>query len=83
MRIFQGLLFLVLGVGLLLVIWRSLTVSVLPCGAKGLSGRVEFSREDQPVGYWLMFLVYGAGGLALVIFALRLFLGTAEPLPLR
>ncbi len=81
MAIFQGILFSILGAGLLIVDWRSLTSGRLPCG-HGLMGRVEFTRTDEPLGYWLMFILYGVGGAWLVIFSLRLLAGTAEPLPL-
>jgi hypothetical protein len=82
MAIFQGVLFLVLGAGLLLMVWRSLKSGWLPCGPNGLRGRLEFTREDQPAGFWLMFVLYGLGGLWLVVFSLRLLAGLAEPLPL-
>lgn len=82
MAIFQGILFLILGGGLLLIVWRSLESGWLPCGPNGLKGRLEFTREHQPLQYWLMFFLYGAGGLWMVIFALRLLAGVAEPLPL-
>jgi len=83
MSIFQGLLFLVLGVGLLLVDWQSLSRGWLPCGPNGLKGRVEFHRESQPAAYWLMFVLYGLAGLWLTGYAIRLLAGLAEPLPLR
>lgn len=83
MAIFQGLLFLFFGVGLLIIDYRSLSTGWLPCGPKGLKGRVEFTRTDQPFGYWLMFAVYGIGGLWLFILSLRLLAGVAEPLPLQ
>ena len=79
----QGLFFLVLGVGLLAVTWQSLGSGWLPFGPKGLRGRVELHRERQPVGYWLAFALYGAGGAVLTLFALGLLLGSASPLPLR
>lgn len=82
MAIFQGILFLILGGGLLLVAWRSLKTGWLPCGPNGLKGRLEFTREHQPLRYWLMFALYGVGGLWLLVFALRLLAGVAEPLPL-
>jgi hypothetical protein len=82
MAVFQGLLFLALGVGLLLVDFRALRTGWLPCGPNGLKGRLEFRRVQQPAGFWTMFVVYGAGGTWLVIFALRLFIGSAQPLPL-
>jgi len=83
MAIVQGLVFLFFGVGLLLVDYQSLSRGWLPCGPKGLSGRLEFRRNEQPILFWLMFLAYGAAGIALIVFALRLLVGGATPLPLR
>lgn len=83
MAIFQGLFFLILGGGLLLVDWQSLSRGWLPCGPNGLKGTLKFHRDRQPGAYWLMFAVYGIGGLWLLVFALRLLAGSAEPLPLR
>jgi hypothetical protein len=82
MAFVQGLLFLFFGVGLLLVDYQSLSRGWLPCGPKGFSGRLEFRRNEQPFLFWLMFVVYGIAGIALIIFALRLLLGGAAPLPL-
>ena len=82
MKIFQGLLFLCLGAGLLVVVFRSLGTGWLPCGPNGLNGRLEFHRKDRPVLYWLMFVVYAIAGSWLLIFGIRLLTGTAEPLPL-
>lgn len=82
MAIFQGILFLAFGIGLLLIDWRSLKTGWLPCGPNGFKGRLEFKRDEQPFGYWLMFVLYGAGGISLAIFSLRLLAGVAEPLPL-
>lgn len=82
MAIFQGLLFLFFGVGLLAVDYQSLSKGWLPCGPNGLQGRLEFRRDDQPLAYWVMFALYGAGGLWLTAFALRLLAGSADPLPL-
>lgn len=78
---FQGILFLFFGVGLLLMDYRALSSGWLPCGPKGLKGRLEFKKNAQPVGFWLMFILYGAAGIWLVIFALRLFAGQVDPLP--
>jgi hypothetical protein len=83
MAIAQGLLFLFFGVGLLLVDGQALRRGWLPCGPGGLTRRLEFHRDRQPLGFWLMFAVYGAGGLWLLVLALRLLAGQAEPLPLR
>lgn len=80
---FQAIFFLLLGLGLLLVDFQSLRRGWLPCGPNGLQGRLEFHRDRQPIRYWLMFLVYGGAGIALVLFALRLLMGATEPLPLR
>jgi hypothetical protein len=82
MAIFQGVLFLFFGVGLLIMDWQSLKSGWLPCGPKGLKGRLEFTRDAQPLGYWLMFVLYGAAGVWLVIFSVRLLTGLVEPLPL-
>jgi hypothetical protein len=82
MKLFQGLLFLILGVGLIVVAMRSLASGWLPCGPNGLKGRLEFRRNERPVLYWLMFVVYGVAGFWLAIFALWVLLGTVPPLPL-
>jgi hypothetical protein len=81
MAALQGVLLLVLGVGLLIVDYRALSRGRLPCG-RGLTG-LEFRRGEQPLGFWLMFVVYGVAGAWLAVFALRLFAGQVEPLPLR
>ena len=82
MAIFQGVLFLLLGLELMAIAWHSLALGWLPFGPRGLSGRLEFRRDQQPLGYWLAFALYGAGGAALAVFALRLLAGSAAPLPL-
>jgi hypothetical protein len=83
MAVLQGVLFLVFGVGLLIVAYRALLTGWLPCGPRGFSGRLELRKTEQPLAFWLMFVVYGAGGLWLAVFALRLLAGQVEPLPLR
>lgn len=83
MTIFQGLLFLFFGVGLLLVNYRALTSGWLPCGPNGIKGRLEFRRDTSPLMFWLMFAIYTTAGLALIIFAVRLLAGLAVPLPLQ
>lgn len=83
MSIFQGLLFVLLGAGLLRVDYQALRSGSLPCGPNGFKGRLAFGRREQPVGFWVMFLLYGAGGLWLLALALRLLVGQAAPLPLR
>lgn len=82
MALFQGLLFLVFGLGLLAVDYQSLRKGWLPCGPNGRKGRLEFHRDRQPFAYWLMFLVYAVAGAWLTVFALQLLAGSAQPLPL-
>ncbi len=82
MAIFQGLLFLFFAAGLLLVDYQALRSGWLSCGPNGFKGRLEFRKDERPVGFWLMFVLYGAGGLWLLVFALRLLVGQVEPLPL-
>ncbi len=79
----QAAFFLIFGFGLLGVDFQSLSKGSLPCGPNGLRGRAEFSRRDQPFLYWLMFAVYGAGGLWLIVYALRLLSGAVAPPPVR
>jgi hypothetical protein len=82
-RIFQGLFFLVFGIGLLLTVYQSLSRGWLPFGARGFGRRLEFRREEQPVLYWFAFGAYAVAGLAAAVFAVRLLAGNAVPLPLR
>jgi len=83
MLIFQGLLFLFLGAGLLRVDYQALRSGSLRCGPNGFKGRPAFSKSEQPIAFWAMFILYGAGGLWLLALALRLLIGQATPLPLR
>ncbi|MCP9470290.1 MAG: hypothetical protein NNA31_09870 [Nitrospira sp.] len=72
MSIFQGLLFMPFGAGLVLVDYRALRSGWLPCGPNGFRGRLEFGKHEQPVGFWVMFVLYGTGGLWLPVFVLPL-----------
>lgn len=81
MAIFQGVLFLILGVGLLVIDYQSLGKGWLPCGPKGFNGRLEFRRDTHAVRYWLMFVMYGVAGLWMTVFAIRVLIGHAEPMP--
>jgi hypothetical protein len=83
MSLFQGLLFLILGAGLLVMDYQSLSTGCLPCGPKGLGGRLEFRKDEQPRMFWLLFVLNAVAGIALTTFALRLLVGIASPLPLR
>ena len=82
MAIFQGLLFLFFGIGLLVVSYFALDKGWLPCGPNGFKGRLEVQRQTNPLGFWLLFLVYTAGGLTLIVYAVRLLAGWVLPLPL-
>ena len=66
----------------MVVDYQSLARGWLPCGPNGFAGRLEFRRNDQPVRFWALFSLYGVAGIALTVFALRLFVGLATPLPL-
>ncbi len=83
MRTFQGLFFLISGLGLLIMDYRSLAKGWLPFGSNWLKGRLEFRRADQPGLYWMAFILYLIFGLVLTVYAIRLFAGLAAPLPLR
>jgi hypothetical protein len=78
----QAALFLVFGIGLLVVDYRALTTGWLPCG-RGLTGRLELRKSERPLAFWAMFTVYGAGGVWLAVLALQLLAGRVEPLPLQ
>lgn len=82
MALFQGLLFLFFGVGILIMDYQSLSRGWLPFGPNGFKGRLEISKADHEVMYWLLFVLYAIAGIALIIFALRVLTGNAEPLPL-
>ena len=83
MVLFQGLLFLSFGAGLLLVDYRALSLGWLPCGPNWLKGRLEFRRSEQPVRFWIMFAGYAIAGMWLLSFAVRLLAGRVAPLPLQ
>lgn len=83
MALFQGLLLLVLGYGMLAVVYRSLTNGWLPFGVNGLKGRLEFRMADQPFGYWMAFVFYCAFGVWCVLLAFGVLSGQIDPLPLR
>jgi hypothetical protein len=83
MAIFEGVLFLILGIGLMVVDYQSLARGWLPCGSRWFAGPLRFRRDEQPLQYWATFFLYALMGTALTIFALRLLLGDATPLPLQ
>ncbi|HEX7081472.1 MAG TPA: hypothetical protein VF329_10695 [Gammaproteobacteria bacterium] len=83
MALFQGVLLLVVGYGMLGVVYRSLTKGWLPFGRNGFKGRLELRMDESPVGYWTAYTLYCAFGLWCVFLALGVLSGRIEPLPLR
>ena len=82
MALFQGLLLLVLGYGLLGVVYRSLSRGWLPFGSNGFKGRLELHMAAQPFGYWSAFTMYSGFGFWCVFCGLGIISGRIEPLPL-
>ena len=64
--------FLLMGVGLVLVALQGLQRGWLPNGPKGYERGEGVRRDDNPLGFWIMFTLYGGGGAALAVYALRL-----------
>ncbi len=83
MSVFQGFFFLFLGAGLLIIDFKSLSEGWLAFGSKGLTGRLEFHKDEHPVIFMVIFVLYLFAGLSLTVFALLLLAGMATPLPLR
>lgn len=82
MALFQGGLLLVLGYGLLAVVYQSLSKGWLPFGTNGFKGRLEIHLATQPLGYWAAFTFYCAFGLWCVFLGMDVLSGHIEPLPL-
>ena len=83
MALFQGIFFLILGLGLLGVAYQSLARGWLPFGSNGFKGRLERRRDEQPGLFWLAWAMYATAGLVMAVFALGLLLGESTSLPLR
>lgn len=79
MALLQGAIFLFFGVGLMVIDYRALRDGSIPVW--GL-GETRAHRGGRPVRFWLAFVLYGAGGVVLTIYALRLLAGLNAPLPL-
>jgi hypothetical protein len=82
MVFFQGLFFLVLGVGLVLIAWNSRRTGWLPYGPRRFGRDIAVWRHDRPIFYWILFFGYNMAGLWMTVFALRVLVGVAQPLPL-
>ncbi len=83
MPLFQGIVFLILGLGLLGEAYQSLARGWLPFGSNGFKGRLEWRRDEQPGLFWLAWALNATAGLVMAVFALGLLLGVSTPLPLR
>ena len=83
MALFQGIFFLILGLGLLGVAYQSLARGWLPFGSNGFKGRLEWRRDEQLGLFWLAWAMYATAGLVMAVFALGLLLGESTSLPLR
>lgn len=82
MALFQGVMLLIFGYGMLGIVYQSLTKGWLPFGANGFKGRLEFRMNEQPLGYWTAFILYCAFGVWCVFLAFGVLSGQIEPLPL-
>lgn len=67
--------FVIFGVGLVLVALQGLQRGWLPTGPQGFEQGTGATRQEQPLLFWLFFLLYGGGGVALTVHALRLLAG--------
>jgi len=79
MALLQGAIFLFFGVGLLIIDYRALRGGEIPVWG---FGETRVSRRERPVYFWSAFALYGAGGVVLTIYAVRLLAGLTAPLPL-
>ena len=83
MAMFQGLFLLVMGVLLSAFLYQSHTRGWLPFGSNGFKGRVEIQKIDNPIGFWIVFILYSVGALSIIIYSLLILGHIAPPLPLR
>ena len=82
MAIFQGIFLLIMGILLSVITLRSLKSGWLPFGSNGLKGRLEIKRAEKPVGFWLVFLFYAGGSVAITIYGLFILFGISAPMPM-
>ena len=81
----QGLFFLLLGIWLLRYDYRAFTIGTIATGASRESVRRNFydkrvvSKIDDPIAFWLVFIIYGVIGISLIIYSIRLFIGNVDP----
>ena len=83
MILFQGFFFLLLGIGLMIMTYQSLSKGQLPFGSNGFRGKLEIQKDTNPSGFWAAFCLYALGSLGITIYALLILSGTCPPLPLR
>lgn len=82
MEKFMGLLFLIMGVGLVLVAWQGLSKGWLPNGPNGYKQGTGVKKDENPVGFWIMFIIYAGGGAYVTVLALQTLAGHG-PLQIR
>ena len=64
--------FVFIGIGLALVALQGLSRGWLPTGPNGYKRGTGVSRREQPLVFWLFFLLYFGGGVSLTLYALDL-----------
>lgn len=74
MDLLKALFFLVFGIGLVAIALQGIARGSLPMGSRGLHRGEPASRDEQPAVFWLLVLLYGGGGLALAVYAVKLLL---------
>jgi hypothetical protein len=79
---FQGIFFLVLGMGLVVIACNSRRTGWLPYGPRRFGRDIAVWRDERPLLYWALFTGYNLAGLWMAAFALRVLTGVVQPLPL-
>jgi len=70
-----GLLMLVMGIGLVAVAFQGISKGWLPNGPNGFREGKGVGRDENPVGFWIFFIIYAAGGAWVSVFALQTLAG--------
>jgi hypothetical protein len=69
----KPLFFLVMGLGLAGVALQGAMTGRLPIGSKGYQQGEGVHRDDSPLLFWLVFAGYFGGGIAIALYALKIF----------
>jgi hypothetical protein len=78
----MGLLFLVMGIGLVAVALQGLSKGWLPNGPNGYKQGQGVKKDENPIGFWFFFALYTAGGAYVTVIALQTLAGHG-PIPVR